>query len=82
MRQRGLWRTARSRIGRTVFEGARVVGGWVRDFGHAGRAVRPVGARGSGGRCVAQGESWSVDCWAAPVRHYSSVSRPYAVAAH
>eukprot|EP00966_Prymnesium_polylepis_P224713 5197399-Prymnesium_polylepis.1 len=45
MRQRGLSRAARSRIGRTSFEGGRVVGGWVHDFGHAGVTQAPGGAR-------------------------------------
>ena len=45
MRQRGLSRAARSRIGRTVFDGGRVVGGWVRDLGHTGVPPAPGGAR-------------------------------------
>jgi hypothetical protein len=63
MRQRGLSRAARSRIGRTVFEGGRVVGGWVRDFGHAGVTPAPGGARwvGCSGRCGLWGRVGQVD---------------------
>eukprot|EP00966_Prymnesium_polylepis_P079043 1831828-Prymnesium_polylepis.1 len=59
MRQRGLSRAARTRIGRTGFEGERVVGGWVRDFGLAGVPPAPGGARwvGRSGR-AACGGAW------------------------